>query len=314
MSPAMNKNILPLSILCTAVAVALCSCGMPDVGQAQTQNAARLNSEQVTPHRIESVLARNDDVMAAQVRSVAALAPERSADLELLAHGAVEARLDDDVHVAQAIERAKRQILAQAYIEQAVTFASQADPPEIASFYVKNPALFGQRRIYRMRELVVVGPPGSFGALQDVVARAENLAVVVRWLDSRKLAFETARHAGAAEQIPMNILRRLFEMRDGQLAVFPTPNGVSVVLLEQSVESPVSEQQARPAIARYLLNRKRLELAHAAVENLREHAKIHHDGIEALRPATVAQTALRIQPPVAQAGLARDTSGFDRLR
>ena len=297
-----------------AVAMVLSSCGEPDINKSFSRMSVTGIGEVAAASQLDSALAPHDNTMPAQAWWAAAPARERIVDQELLAQEALQIKLDSDVQVALAIEHARQQILAQAYIERAVNSASPAEPQEITRFYADNPALFERRRIYSVRELSVIVSPQLTGALQDAVAGAKNLAGVVHWLDSRKLPFEVATPNRAAEQIPLNILRRFFEMRDGQMAVFPTAHGASVVLLERSVEAPLSEQQARPAIARYLLNSKRLALAQAEVTKLRERAKLHHHAIEAVRPVTEVQTAAREQPRVAQAGSAHDTADFTKLR
>jgi len=195
-----------------------------------------------------------------------------------------------------------------------VISASQPSPEQITRFYEDNPALFKSRRIYRVRELVVAAAPERFGALREAVAGAKNLAEVVLWLDSRKLPFEAAASASAAEQIPMNVLHRLFEMHDGQIIVFPTPHGASVVRLEETVEAPLNEKQAGPLIARYLLNRKRLELAQAEVTKLRERAQTTKDGIAPVRPASAVQAAERAKAPAAGQEVAHNATEFAKLR
>ena len=314
MPPAMIKKILVLSMW-LAVAMGLYSCGKPDIRKTSNHMAVRVNGEEVSVHQIDSVFARYSDMTPEQAGRSAALARERFIDQELLAQEALQARLNRDADVAKAVERARRQILAQAYIERAVISAPHASPEEVSKFYEENPALFAQRRIYRLLELVVSVSPDQLGALQDTVAGAKSLAEVVRWLDSHKLPFDAATSSRAAEQIPSNILRRLSEMRDGQIAVFSTPRGVSVVRLEQSAEASLSEKQATPSIERYLLNRKRLELAQTEVTRLRERAKIDYDGIEPVRPVASAQKiAARVRPPVAGPGMAHNTTDFAGLR
>jgi EpsD family peptidyl-prolyl cis-trans isomerase len=308
---AMIKKILVLS-MSIAVAMGLCSCGKPDIRQTTSRIAARVNGEEVSVHQIDSVFARNNSMTPEQAGRAAALARERIIDQELLVQEALQARLNRDARVAQAIERARRQILAQAYIERAVISAPLASPEEISNFYKDNPALFKQRRIYRVLELVVLVAPERSGAFQEAVAGKKNFAELVLWLDSQKLPFDTATSSRAAEQIPMNVLRRLSGMHDGQIAVFPTPRGVSVVRLEQSAAVPLSEKQATLVIARYLHNRKRLELAQAEVTKLRERAKIDYDGIEPVRAA--AQTAGRAQPELAGPRMAHNTRDFAESR
>ena len=312
-TPAMVKKLRVLTVL-TAVAFALCSCGKPDISKPFSRIGAQSGGETGSAARLKSDQAQNESVMRAPSARHAVPAPVRAADQELLAQEALQGRLDRDAQVAQAIEGARRQILAQAYVERTVPSAPQASPLEISKFYAENPALFGQRRLYRVFELVVVVAPAQLGALQEVVAGAKDLAEVVRWLDSRNLSFEAAMSSRTAEQIPMHILQRVFVMRDGQIAMFPNALGASVLRLEQVTEAPLSEKQAGPAIAKYLLNHRRLELVQAAVAKLREKAKVDHDGTETVRPATVTQVAARTPLRAANPGVARDTSDLARLR
>ncbi len=313
--------------------VVLCSCGKPDVRKTSGSLAVPAGGGALR-HQVDGVNARTGSTDAKQLTAKQATAKqaalpgvpvrERGVDQELLEQAALEVELDRDSQVAQAIERARRQILAQAYIERAMISAPPASPQEIRKFYAENPALFEQRRSYRIVELMVAMPKGQFGTLQDVVAGAKNLASVARWLESRKLSFETATRSLDAEHIPANTLRRLFEMRDGQIAVLKTSYGASVLRLEESVEAPLSEKQAAPAIARYLHNRKRIELAQAEVAKLRERAKIENNGIKRVRKATVAhntaahntaaQTGGPPRPPAARPLMVRNTTDLLGLK
>ena len=311
--PAMVKRLRAIT-MCTAVAFALGSCGKPDISKPFSLIGAQSGGETVSAARVKNNQAQNESVMRAPSARPALPAPVRAADQELLAQEALQGRLDRDAQVAQAIEGARRQILAQAYVERTVPSAPRASPREIGKFYAENPALFRQRRLYRVLELVVVVAPAQLGALQGEVARAKDLAEVVRWLDFRKLSFEATMSSRTAEQIPMNILQRLFVMHDGQIAMFPTALGASVLRLEQVTEAPLSEKQAGAAIAKYLFNRRRLELVQVAVAKLREKAKLDRDGTETGRPATVTQVAARTPLRTAEPGVARDSSDIARLR
>jgi EpsD family peptidyl-prolyl cis-trans isomerase len=308
------KRFIALSLSAAAVLL-LCSCGKAEIRKASGPVAAHAGEEAAVMKRLDgtSVTGRNS-VARAQARRPTALDRLRPTDQDLLAREALNGKLDRDARVAQAIERARRQILAQAYIERTANAAVQPNPQEIGTFYKDNPALFEQRRIYRVLELVIVVAPEHLGALQGEVAAAKNLDDVMHWLDKRKLAYETAMPSRPAEQLPSNILRRLFAMRDGQMTMFVTPHGASVLRLEQSTPAPMSASQAKPVIARYLLNRKRLELAQAAVVKLRDRAKFDYDDIEPARPATVRQAMAHVQLQAATQEMEQDTIDFSRLR
>ena len=289
----MTKRAFALS-LSVAVAVVLCSCGKPDIKSAG-RPTSQLRGEEAPVRHVDSALVRNSKLLGGEADHTAS-AEERITDQELLATEAVQARLDRDERVARAIERARRQILAQAYIDRAMLSAAQPTAEEVGRFYEDNPALFAERRIYRVRELSVDIDPERMRSLRSMVARAKNLGEVERWLDSRKLSFEATTSSWAAEQIPLSILRRLFQMRDGQIEVFPAPDGASVVRLEQSAEAGIGRKQAEPVIARYLVNRKRLELAHAEVTKLRERAHVDKDTGEPVHVPAAVKTAAQIKP------------------
>lgn len=275
----MDNRLLFLSGL-IGVAIALSGCGRADGQKAASQVAAKVNGGEITVHQINNVIASSNEVRPEQAKQAADQALERVIDQELLVQRAIKARLDRDSQVMQTTEAAKRQILAQAYIDRAVAASASVteSQEEIRKFYKENPALFERRRIYRFHELQAVAPQEKLEALKAVAAEAKGVDSVAEWLRSQKLAFHVATSSRAAEQIPLTMLARMFEMRDGQIAVFPTRDGAAVVQLLQSLEAPLSEQQAAPIIERFLLSRKRLEVAQAEVRKLREQAKIEYVG------------------------------------
>jgi hypothetical protein len=67
-------------------------------------------------------------------------------------------------------------------------------------------------------------------------------------------------------------------MKEGEIAVFAAPPGVSVVQLVHAAEAPLSEQQAAPVIGEFLAAKKRMELAAAEVRKLRDGARIEYAG------------------------------------
>lgn len=269
------KLLLPALI---AIALAVSACGKADVNKASSQIAAKVNGEEISLHRINNAIARGNESSPEQIKQTAAQVLERIIDEEVLMQSAVKARLDRDPQVMQAIEESKRQILARAYIERTVSPGPTESQEEIGRFYKENPALFERRRIYRVHDLVVTAPREKLDALKAAASGLKSINDVTQWLKSEKLPFQVDISSRPAEQIPLNILPELSKMREGQISVFPTPRGGSVVQLLQSAEAPLSKQQATPLIERYLLSRKRLEAARAEVKKLREQAKIEYVG------------------------------------
>lgn len=231
------------------------------------QVAAKVNGAEILVHQVQS----------AGGGSVAQ-ALEKIIDRELLVQKALAAGLDRDPAVAQSLDHARRQVLAQAWVERAAGSAAKPGPDEIRAFYSGNEALFARRRIYQLQELVVSSAEEMVDVLRAEAARAGGLQEVAAWLRARNAKFSEVSVTQPAEQLPLRYLPQLARMGEGDLAVFASPLGASVVQLVHAQDAPLGEQQAAPLIERFLAGRKRLEVAAAEVRRLRETASIEYVG------------------------------------
>jgi EpsD family peptidyl-prolyl cis-trans isomerase len=232
-----------------------------------TQFVAKVNGTEISIHQLH-----------AATPGSAAQALEKVIDRELLVQKALATKLDRDPQVMQSIETARRQLLAQAYLERAASAAAGSTRDEVRAFYAENPALFAERRIYRLRELLVSVPAEMIDVVRAEAAKARDLEEVAAWLRSRNAKFSIDGLTQPAEQLPLSFLPQLARMKQGEIAVFATPLGASVIQLVHAEDAPLSEQQAAPLIEQFLAGRKRLETAAAEVKRLRELATIEYLG------------------------------------
>lgn len=232
-----------------------------------TQPVAKVNGSEISVQEVRAVSG-----------AAVAQALEKVIDRELLVQKALQAKLDRDPQIVQSIESARRQVLAQAYLERAATAAAGSTRDEVRAFYDENPALFAQRRIYRLRELVVSAPPEMLDVLRSEAAKARELDEVAAWLRARAAKFSADMLTQPAEQLPLAYLPQLVRMKPGDIAVFATPPGASVIQLVHAEDAVLSEAQAAPLIERFLAGRRRLEIAAAEVKRLREVATIEYLG------------------------------------
>jgi EpsD family peptidyl-prolyl cis-trans isomerase len=196
---------------------------------------------------------------------------EKIIDRELLVQKAIEAGLDKDPVVAQTLDDARRQVLAQAYVERVASNASKASRDDVHAFYRNNPALFAERRIYRVRELSLSAPadlPGDLaGKEMDEIAAA---------LKARGARYSVTTYTQPAEELPLAFLPKLSRMKAGEIAVFPTPAGASVIQLIHAEDAPLAPEQANALIEQFLAGKKRMEVAAAEVKELRRRARIEY--------------------------------------
>ena len=246
-------------------AAALGGCDRVAADRADAQLVARVNGVEIS--------ARQVNVAAAP--SVAQ-AVERIIDRELLVQKALDAGLERDPQVKESLDNARRQVLAQAYIERAAGAAAKPSREEIRAFYAENPALFAERRIYRMRELVVSASAEMIDVLRAQAARAADLDELAAWLKARNAQFSAATETQPAEQLPLAFLPQLARMKPGEIAVFATPAGAQVVQLLQAEAAPLAPGEAQALIEQFLAGKKRLEIAADEVKRLRAAARIEY--------------------------------------
>jgi hypothetical protein len=188
-------------------------------------------------------------------------------------------------------------ILAQAYLEHTLSGVAKPSPAEIKDYYAKHPDLFEKRRVFRFQELVVAVKPDNVEAVKAQLSQAKTMDDMVAWLKSQDIKFTGGAAVKTAEQLPLELLPKLNQMKDGQTLVMAAGDNLQILQLVASQEQPVAEDKAAPAIERFLLNQKRKELAEAEVKKLRDAAKIEYvgafadAGADAPAPAATAQPA-----------------------
>src|SRR5690349_23919639 len=152
------------ALLVLMLALAAAGCERAAADRAQSQIVARVNGVEISARELRAAGAAN-----------VAQAVEKVIDRELLVQKAVEAGLERDPQVAADIDNARREVLAQAYVERAARTRAAPSREEVRAFYAENPALFAERRIYRTRELVVSANPEMIDVLRAQVARTADL-------------------------------------------------------------------------------------------------------------------------------------------
>jgi EpsD family peptidyl-prolyl cis-trans isomerase len=248
-----------------ALGLAAAGCERAAADRAQTELVARVNGIEISARELRAAGA-----------SGMAQAVEKVIDRELLVQQALQSGLERDPQVAADIDNARREVLAQAYLERAARTRAAPSREEVRAFYAENPALFAERRIYRTRELVVSANPEMIDVLRAQVARTADLDELAAWLTSRNARYSIASQTQPAEQVPLAFLPQLARMQPGELALFASAPGASVIQLVYSESAPLAYEQASPLIESFLAGRKRLAVAQDEVKRLRETARIEY--------------------------------------
>lgn len=251
----------------------LTACGQSEDEKPASQVAAKVDGTEITVHDVNFALSQLSPG-AAQSQMAANRVLQELVNQQLLLQKATEAKLDRDAKVLQTLEAARKRILAQAYLERQIGTPTPPTATQVSEYYQKHPELFEHRRLYRFQEIVIQTKPEQVSLIQEQIGKVRNLPELVNWLSEQKIPYRTATAAKAAEELPLEWLPRLHQMKDGQIVTIPSNGQMQILHLVASQEQGLSEKAAKPLIERFLTNSQRSQRVEAELKKLRAAAKI----------------------------------------
>lgn len=273
----LKKLYLPLLIVAL-----IAGCGDKKDGATEeskpTQVAAKVNGTELTVSQVNYALQRIPNLDKDQTKAASLQVVHNLVDQEVLAQKAQSEKLDRDPVVVQALDAARRQIMAEVYMTRKLGTPAEPTDAEVTDYFNKHPELFTKRKIYRLQELSIKAPKEKQEVIRKQLADSKTLSDFATWLKDEKYPVQASQGVKPAEQLPQAILPKLAEMPDGQAMVVNTPEGLLVILLADSQVQPVTLEQAKPAIARLLQNEARQKAAKAELDKVKAEAKIEYVG------------------------------------
>jgi EpsD family peptidyl-prolyl cis-trans isomerase len=273
----------------------LAGCGGEKKDKPATQTAAKVNKEEITVHQINAVLSQQRGIKPEQTDEASRRVLERLIEQELAVQKAAEIKLDRDPRVVQALDAARREIIARLYVEKIGDGAPKPSTEEVKKYYDDHPDLFSQRRVYQLQEVAIQAEPAQLDAINAKLKASKNMNEFVDYLKANNFKYVGNQAVRSAEQIPLAALPDLAKLKDGNAMFTPTASGANVVFLISSRSQPVDEERASKAIEQFLLNERKRKLVLDDVKALRAAAKVEYVG----KYAASAPVAEVIKAPTA---------------
>lgn len=279
------------TLVALMIGIGLSGCGDKSSDSKASQSLVSVNGKEITVHQLNEELARAN-IQPAQKDEASKQILNALVDRQLLEQAAIKSKVDRDPNVMQAVERAKSQLIAQAYLQSRVANVAKPNNTEIESFYKQNPSLFAERKLVEMEQLLIdsryindefKSALGGFKTLQEVAA----------WLDAKGIQYDRGEVARSVAELPPQISERLQDARKGQLFVIGMGPRTMLVMMDNIKDSPLSLVDASSQIELLLLNKKRKEVGEREIANLRNEAKIEYldKSIEQSPVATTSKAA-----------------------
>jgi EpsD family peptidyl-prolyl cis-trans isomerase len=281
-----------------ALALTLAACGEKKQDRAAATLAARVNKGEVSLNQINLVLQQQRNLRPDQADAASRQILERLIDQTLAVQKAEDMGLDRDPRVQQQLDAARRDVLARAYVDKLGEGTPRPTEDDLRRFYQERPALFRERKVYLLQELLIEATPEQVAGLRDKLAGASDFAALTEVLKAGELRYTSNQTVRGPENLPPAVLERVQRMKDGQASVHAVPSGLQVLALLGTRSQPVDEEAARPAIERLLLAERRRARVDEELKALRASARVEYLGhfAQGARPAASAASSLELGP------------------
>lgn len=243
-----------------------------------TQVAAKVGDTELTVHQVNYALQRVPNLDKDQAKAASLQVVRNLVDQEVVAQKALADKLDRDPMVVQALDAARRQILAEAYMNKKLGTPAEPTDAEVTGYFDSHPELFAKRKIYRLQEVSIKAPKEKHDAIRNQLGASKTMNDFAQWLKAENLPVRAAQGVKPAEQLPLEMLSQLAKIPDGQAMVVNQPDGLLVIVLAGSQSQPVTLEQAKPAIVGMLKNQARQKAAKAELDALKAAVKIEYMG------------------------------------
>lgn len=289
-----KKNRLRLfHVPCVCVVVALLGCDLDKNKQDQPQQVmVKINSSEITLSEVDAALSKSPGLTTANLPSLRNAALEKLIDQELAVERALDQKLDRSPEVGNAIETAKRKVLAEAYLQQLIWRMPKPSAAEVHQYYEDHPELFAQRRVYELRVLALDPSPPIRASIHNMIGLGRSLDEIGDVLQSRKIPYSIESGSRAAEQLPFETLKKLASVKEGSVVEIETSSGLQLLMLKSSKVEAVDIATAYPNVEHFLFNQKASELTKKELERLRQNARIEYPN-DSIRPHAGMVTALK---------------------
>jgi peptidyl-prolyl cis-trans isomerase C len=294
-------------VLMLVAAAGLAACGSKD--KKAGQSLVKVNGEEITVLQLNDELQRAG-VQAGQQEAASKQLLESLIDRQLILAEAMRNKIDRTPEVMQAIERAKAQIIAQAYLQGVTSKVAKPSKAEIDDYFQKHPEFFTKRKEFDLTQLVFSNKNFS-DELKLFLDSAKSLDEVAAWMDKHNVQYARGQTTHNTADLPQPAVAKLLELPNGKLFLVNEGDNIVLNILTAIKDSPVTATNAAPQIEQFLTNKMMKDTAGVEIAHLRSLAKIEYLNASApvavQAPATATDNKAAVapekpQPPKTGAG------------
>jgi EpsD family peptidyl-prolyl cis-trans isomerase len=268
-----------IALIVPALMLVMAGCSKhDDAAKAGSQVVAKVNGSEITVHQLNFALSKLGKLDQSQVKAASEKVLQQMVDLELLKQKSVDEKLDRDPNVLQVLEATKQQVLAQAYMQKVAAKQAAPSADDIKKFYDTHPELFSERNVYVIQEFAIKDGNEHAGDIEAGISAAKTADDLAKWLKDNNYVFSANASRKAAEQLPLELLKKLNTLKAGDTLVVKSPQALVLLFLAKVDRQPVDLEKAKPVIQQFLVNSNQQTVIKNEVSALRKDAKVEFYG------------------------------------
>ena len=259
-------------LACALVGLSACS----RHSQTKTQVVAKVNDREITVSQLNQTLAViNPETLTPQVTREAI---DSLVNEELLMQGALANKLDRDPATVAAIERARRQVLIEAYAQRLLYPKSPVSATEEQKYFKQNPGLFADRKIFNLT-IYTVRQVDLSDLLKGDLNNTHSADQVRGVLEKHQVKYMTQHTSVPSEDLPLGKVSEFTTANVGDLLIADQRDGHSILVCVTGLEpKPLSFENAKASIDQYLTRQRNAAAVDEHLKNERDAAKISYRG------------------------------------
>lgn len=257
-----------------ALLALLSACGRGSVDASQV--LASVNGDEVTVHQLDLVLVRARQNNPSDKEREALI--DQLINRQLLFQQAQKLELDRRPEVMSKLEDMRLEIMAAAYANELAAKLPEPADTEVTAYFKNHPALFSERRLYRLREVSI--PDGQkanapqLGQIEERLNRKERLADVLGWLGRQPGRFYEQLRMTPAEDLPVDVADRLLVLKVGDILPVRRDGGLLIYEVQGYEAAPMGWKAASQVIKKYLAREALNRAVNEEINRLRGSAKL----------------------------------------
>lgn len=268
-----------IALIVPALLLVMAGCSKHEgAAKGGSQVVAKVNGSEITVHQLNFALSKMGKLDQSQVKAASEKVLQQMVDMELLKQKSVDEKLDRDPNVLQVLEATKQQVLAQAYMQKVASKQAAPSEDDIKKFYDTHPELFSERNVYVIQEFAIKDGNEHASEIEAGINDAKTGDDIANWLKEHNHMFSVNASRKAAEQLPLELLKKMNTLKAGDTLVVKSPQALVLLFLAKIDRQPVDLEKAKPVIQQFLVNSNQQTLIKNEVAALRKEAKVEFYG------------------------------------